>query len=103
MEKIVYLLEDDESICELVKCTLDMNGIRCEYFNSIREFNKALEKATPSVALLDIMLGDGNGIDVLTNIKKLYPQVICIMILLLKKLLRIKPMTLLIPLLVQLV
>ena len=29
MSNTVYLLEDDESICELVKCTLDMHSISC--------------------------------------------------------------------------
>ena len=32
----VYLLEDDESICELVQCTLDMRGIACKTFPTVK-------------------------------------------------------------------
>lgn len=80
MEKIVYILEDDESICELVKCTLDMNGIHSEYFVTVKDFYVALEKKQPSVLLLDIMLGDGNGVSVLEDVKKRYPEVSCIIL-----------------------
>ena len=40
----------------------------------------ALEKSAPSLALLDIMLPDGNGLEVLAKIKQKYPQVSCIML-----------------------
>ena len=80
MEKIVYILEDDESICELVNCTLDMNGIRSKYFVTVKDFYVALEEKVPSVLLLDIMLTDGNGITVLEDVKKRYPDVCCIIL-----------------------
>lgn len=67
--KKVFLLEDDISICELVKCTLDMNSITCEYFTTVKEFDAAIEREIPEVVLLDIMLSDGNGLDVLRKIK----------------------------------
>ena len=80
MSNKVYLLEDDESICELVKCTLDMHSISCETFTTIRAFNAALDAALPDVVLLDIMLADGNGLDVLARIKARYPSLFVIML-----------------------
>ncbi len=80
MEKIVYLLEDDESITELIKCTFDVNGIAVKAFSSVKEFMEAFAARTPGVALLDIMLGDGDGVSVLKEIKETAPSVICIML-----------------------
>ena len=80
MNKKVYLLEDDTSICELVQCALEMSGIELLAYNTVYEFWAALEKSAPSLALLDIMLPDGNGLEVLAKIKQKYPQVSCIML-----------------------
>ena len=76
----VYLLEDDESICELVQCTLDMQGIACKTFPTVKAFTAALDEGVPDVVLLDVMLGDGNGLDVLQAVKSRYPQVSVIML-----------------------
>ena len=80
MNNKVYLLEDDESICELVKCTLDMHSISCETFTSIKAFYAAVESTLPDVAILDVMLADGNGLDVLQRLKTRYPSVSVIML-----------------------
>ena len=80
MNNRVYLLEDDDSICELVRCTLDMNSIACETFTTIRAFYDAMETAVPDVVLLDVMLADGSGLDVLQRVKARYPSVIVIML-----------------------
>lgn len=85
MEKKVYLLEDDASICELVQCTLDMNSIECEYFTAIKEFLAAMERALPGVVLLDIMLSDGDGLEVLKHVKTRWPDVSVIMLSALSK------------------
>ena len=80
MAKSVYLLEDDKSICELVQCALEMAGISLHAYTTVAAFEAALRSAPPAVALLDIMLPDGNGLDVLTKIRNAYPQVRCIML-----------------------
>ena len=80
MSNKVYLLEDDESICELVRCTLDMNSISCETFTSVRAFYAAVEAALPDVVLLDVMLADGNGLEVLQRLKARYPALCVIML-----------------------
>ena len=45
MNKKVYLLEDDTSICELVQCALEMSGIELSAYNTVYEFWAALEKS----------------------------------------------------------
>lgn len=80
MEKLVYLLEDDDSICDLVKCTLQLNDISCATFGSVRAFRDAVTEKPPRIAVLDIMLPDGNGLDVLTWLKSKHADVYCIML-----------------------
>ena len=75
MEKRVYLLEDDKNIGELVTCALEMSNIETECYPTIAEFWDAVEKEPPAAALLDIMLPDGNGLDVLARLKQKYPMV----------------------------
>ena len=80
MSNKVYLLEDDESICELVKCTLDMNSISCEAFTTVKAFNAAVDASLPDVVLLDVMLADGNGLEVLQRLKARFPALSVIML-----------------------
>lgn len=80
MEKTVYILEDDKSISELVQCTLQMNGISCHAYYTVRDFMAAVEERAPAVALLDVMLPDGNGLDVLHSLKSGKKEIYCIML-----------------------
>ena len=80
MNGTVYALEDDASISGLIKVALQMNGIDFEAFSNIKDFNAAVDSRQPDVALLDIMLPDGNGLDVLRRVKLRYPLVSCIML-----------------------
>ncbi|MGM9971939.1 MAG: response regulator transcription factor [Anaeroplasmataceae bacterium] len=74
MENKVYLLEDDEAITEVVTCALEVAGIKVSAFPNIKSFKEGIDKFTPKVALLDVMLPDGSGLDVLRYIKHNYPQ-----------------------------
>lgn len=80
MEKLLYLLEDDDSICDLVKCTLQLNDVDCRTYNTVKDFKEAVLRKTPRIAVLDIMLGDGNGLDVLAWLKERNPETYCIML-----------------------
>ena len=53
---MIYLVEDDESIRELVVYTLNSQGLEAQGFERPSLFWKALEKELPSLVLLDIML-----------------------------------------------
>ena len=78
--RTIYLLEDDESICELVECALSINNIKIKCFNTIAEFYRAFDEQVPTIALLDIMLTDGSGLDVLKDIKRRRQDVYVIML-----------------------
>ncbi len=85
MKGKVFLLEDDASICGLIKVALEMNGLQFKSFSSLKTFTEALACEQPDVALLDIMLPDGSGLDALRLIKSKYPEVSCIMLSALSK------------------
>lgn len=80
MKSKVYILEDDSSICGLIKVALEMNGIEFAAYGCCADFLAAMEREQPQVALLDVMLPDGNGFEVLKKIKAAYPSVSCIML-----------------------
>ena len=85
MKGKVFILEDDTSICGLIKVALEMNGLEFKAFSTLKSFIDALNKEQPDVALLDIMLPDGSGLDALKYIKEKYSSVSCIMLSALSK------------------
>lgn len=67
---MVYILEDDESIRELVCYSLNNSGIEAEGFGHPSEFWSAFDERMPELAVLDIMLPDEDGISVLKRIRE---------------------------------
>lgn len=80
MKGTVFILEDDASICGLVKVALEMNGITLKAYSTVADFISAIQREQPDVALLDIMLPDGSGLDALKFTKTHCPDVNCIML-----------------------
>lgn len=66
---MIYLVEDDESIRELVVYTLNSQGFPSQGFERPSLFWKALEKELPSLVLLDIMLPEEDGIHILKKLR----------------------------------
>ena len=67
---MIYLVEDDESIRELVVYTLNSQGMEAEGFGTPSDFWKALENKVPDLILLDIMLPEEDGLDILAKLRK---------------------------------
>lgn len=67
---MVYLVEDDESIRELVVYTLNSQGIEAEGFSMPSDFWETLEKRVPDLILLDIMLPEEDGLSILQKLRK---------------------------------
>ena len=66
---MIYLVEDDDSIRELVLYTLHTTGFEAEGFRNAADFWQALEKELPQLVLLDIMLPDEVGLHILKRLR----------------------------------
>lgn len=66
---MIYLVEDDESIRELVIYTLNSQGLQAEGFALPSQLWKAMEEEKPSLLLLDIMLPEEDGLSILKKIR----------------------------------
>lgn len=66
---MIYLVEDDDSIRELVLYTLQTTGFEAEGFRNAADFWQALEKELPQLVLLDIMLPDEDGLHILKRLR----------------------------------
>lgn len=67
---MIYFVEDDNSIRELVAYTLTSSGLKTEGFERPSDFWKALEQEIPKLILLDIMLPEEDGISILKKIRE---------------------------------
>ena len=66
---MIYLLEDDDSIRDLVLYTLQSQGMEVKGFPRPSAFWEAMAEHTPSLVLLDIMLPEEDGISVLKQLR----------------------------------
>ena len=66
---MIYFLEDDNSIRELVVYTMNSTGFQAMGFAKPGEFWEAMEKELPSLVLLDIMLPEEDGLSILKKLR----------------------------------
>ena len=66
---MIYYLEDDDSIRELVIYTLTHSNLEAKGFAHPRDFWRAMEEQKPSLLLLDIMLPGEDGLQILQKLR----------------------------------
>ena len=66
---MIYMLEDDANIRNFVLYALNNSGLEAKGFERPSEFWAALKEETPSVLLLDIMLPEEDGMQVLAKLR----------------------------------
>ena len=69
MNKRILLIEDEEFIRDLYKDQLDQSGFTTDAFGTGKEGLEAVTKNSYDLIILDIMLPDTNGLEVLKQIK----------------------------------
>ncbi len=67
---MIYCVEDDDNIRELVIYTLESTGMAARGFADGSAFMEALAEETPELVLLDIMLPGDDGITILKKMKQ---------------------------------
>lgn len=66
---MVYVLEDDESILELILYALKSQNIKALGFKHPDEFSKALLNNKPQIVVLDLMLPSKSGFEITKELK----------------------------------
>ena len=66
---MIYCVEDEKNIRELVTYTLVTTGMETEGFEDGKGFWQAMKKQKPSLILLDIMLPGEDGMEILKKLK----------------------------------
>ena len=69
--KKILLVDDEPDLREMVVSILKEDGFeQIETAGSVREAVEAAEKSAPELAILDVMLPDGNGFDLMKKLKE---------------------------------
>lgn len=66
---VIYIVEDDTNICEIERYALKNSGYETEEFSCGQQLFLRLKEARPSLILLDIMLPDEDGLDILLKLR----------------------------------
>lgn len=67
---LIYIVEDDESIREIESIALKNSNYIVSAFENAKEFYKKLDELVPDLTLLDVMLPDESGYDIVRKLRK---------------------------------
>lgn len=67
---LIYIVEDDKNIREIESFALKNSGYQIEDFSNAKDFYRALQEKMPDGVLLDIMLPEEDGLEVLKKLRR---------------------------------
>jgi len=70
MQKLIYIVEDEADILELVQLKLKNANFETRGFGAAEPMLKALNSAIPDLLILDLMLPDKDGMDLCQMLKR---------------------------------
>jgi two-component system response regulator RegA len=73
-ERTLLIVEDDKSFLQRLARAMEGRGFLVTTAESVADGLLQVEKATPAFAVVDMRLGDGNGLDVISAMKKRRPE-----------------------------
>ena len=76
----VLVVDDERSIRNVIKIHFRRQGIYCDTAASMYEALKKIEEESFDLLVLDLKLPDGDGIQILKEVKKRYPSSVVLMI-----------------------
>lgn len=68
--KTIYIIEDDQNIREIETYALKNSGYEVLDFEKAKDFYKELDKKLPNLIVLDIMLPDENGLEIVKTLRR---------------------------------
>jgi two-component system response regulator RegA len=73
-ERSLLIVEDDQSFLQRLAKALEQRGFTVTTAESVADGLLQVEKAAPAFAVVDMRLGDGNGLDVISALKLKRPD-----------------------------
>jgi two-component system, response regulator RegA len=73
-ERSLLIVEDDHSFLQRLAKALEQRGFSVTTAESVADGLLQVEKAAPAFAVVDMRLGDGNGLDVISALKRRRPD-----------------------------
>jgi two-component system response regulator RegA len=73
-ERTLLIVEDDQSFQQRLAKALEQRGFIVTTADSVAAGLLQVETATPAFAVVDMRLGDGNGLDVISALKRRRPE-----------------------------
>ena len=73
-ERSLLIVEDDKSFLQRLARAMEGRGFTVTTAESVSDGLLQVEKAAPAFAVVDMRLGDGNGLDVISAMKKRRPE-----------------------------
>ncbi len=68
---MVFIVEDEKNIRDLVVYTLNNSGVTAEGFSCAADFWERISQKTPDLIMLDIMLPDEDGLQILKKLREM--------------------------------
>ena len=73
-ERSVLIVEDDRSFLQRLAKALEQRGFTVSTAESVADGLLMVQQVAPAFAVVDMRLGDGNGLDVISALKKRRPE-----------------------------
>lgn len=80
MAKLIHVIEDDDDIRYILEYILLEANYKATLFSTAAAFEQALTGVKPDLIILDVMLPDGNGIEICRRLK-INPEILHIPVL----------------------
>ncbi|MCB1535719.1 MAG: ActR/PrrA/RegA family redox response regulator transcription factor [Rhodoblastus sp.] len=73
-DRSLLIVDDDSAFLGRLARAMETRGYVVQTANSVLEGIKAIETAPPAFAVIDMRLGDGNGLDIISELKLRRPE-----------------------------
>src|SRR5450432_3602825 len=73
-DRTLLIVEDDKSFLQRLAKALESRGFEVTTAESVADGLTQVEKSAPAFAVVDMRLGDGNGLDVISALKRRRPE-----------------------------